>query len=268
MEDKQKTTFSSAESLKLQTSDPDHLHLRTITLYGSAAGEQDAKLLPGVLQDNQELCLAKQEEKVMVCLTLPCSFISQGTHPPSLLQTKRRICKFLRVLTDVSSTDMQMSIRCLPAFIHKDFNIWADLRSGLHCFHSIWAATSRRPQALSDIWRTPAQTDPLQWKLKRETGWMSRSLNIVKKHPWCLLSVQAIFEIAAVLGHITVSHKVGTAASAGLSAEWTCPWAGRGRTHLMLMLALWQPVCILSLWLISTLSPLYEASVASHFIKL
>lgn len=26
-----------------------------------------------------------------------------------------------------------------------------------------------------------------------------------------------------------------------VSAEWTCPWRGRGRTYLMLMLALWQP---------------------------
>lgn len=63
VEGKQKTTFSSAEWLKLQASDPDQLHLRTITFYGSAAGEQDAKLLPGVLQDNQELRLAKWEEK-------------------------------------------------------------------------------------------------------------------------------------------------------------------------------------------------------------
>lgn len=87
-------------------------------------------------------------------------------HTHLLLQTKRWICKFLQsvlhVRTDVSSTDMQMSIRCRPAFIHKAFNIWADLRSGLHYFHSICAATSHRPQALSDIWRTPAQTDPLQ----------------------------------------------------------------------------------------------------------
>lgn len=52
---------------------------------------------------------------------------------------------------------------------------------------------------------------------------MSRSLHIVKKHHWRLLTVQAIFEIAVVLGHITVSHKVETAASASLSAEWTCP---------------------------------------------
>lgn len=50
-------------------------------------------------------------------------------------------------------------------------------------------------------------------------------VSAVLKHHWRLLSTQAIFEIAVVLGHITVSHKGETSVSSGLN------WVLSGRVH-------------------------------------
>lgn len=163
---------------------------------------------------------------------------------PSFCPCKQKV-GFVTLCQDRQADVSQMLSS--TAYLHNISSILADLGSGLHGFlPDLCSYFAERPQA---IWCTPAQTHwwistkgrSLDFKhthninnVKTEAH-QRRSLSIRsftdKEHHRRPLNVQAI-EVAAVLGHITVSHKVETSVSSGL--KWVlsgcvCVEAEEGR---------------------------------------
>lgn len=159
-------------------------------------------------------------------------------------------------------------MRPSTSYLHKASSIWADLGSGLRGFlPDLCSYFAERPQALFTIWCTPAQTHPLWGDLhkRKKSGFLAQLILIMFDR----FDLKDLFQS----GHAHIDHQSrrGTSQTPAerssyfwdccgfrshycvtqgrdfsflrseLSAEWMCPCGGRGRTYLMLTLALWQP---------------------------
>lgn len=162
-----------------------------IAVYG--AGEQITPQMALLQEKEALLCLWKhpgwsqnkyafRESQSLFNFAVSNYLHTEHTHCPPL-QTKSRICELLLQMCQNRQADVGQMMPS-SAYRHKASSIWADPGSGLHGFlPDLCCYFAERPQALSTIWCTPAQTHSL-WGICMKRISSTHSINNVNTQQW------------------------------------------------------------------------------------